>query len=270
MSRTDFYLKDARTIEPADIEGLPISVFTEYITRGDITAATQSGDIIRLRSLFTYLYKHGHIEKDITKLLEVPKIKTKPIIYLSTCEVEKVFELSETHFVLAGLTEVADTKTRDDAILAVFLYTGIRISELAGLNVCDLDFDDHSFIVTRKGGNVERLYIPEVARGYLIDYLNSEPPLGRNEPLFRSTRQRKRLHPVTIRLRVKDYIKVAGIDKSITPHKLRATFATRMYESTGDIYVVANCLGHKNIETTTRYANLSERKRREAMLKLSY
>lgn len=271
LDRPDFYVKDIRQFTHTDLENVPIKIYTDYVTSRNIKTETMAGDIIRLRSLFTYLYKNRIIEKNITDLLIVPKIKQKPIIHLSKKEVEKVMKLTDKDFLTAGLTWIAETKVRDDAIMAMFLYTGVRISELAGLNFEDVDLNEKSFYVTRKGGDIEKLYLSEVPFKYLLKYIEEDRPKY-CEPLFRSTRQRKRLHPVTIRLRVKEYMNVAGIDnKRITPHKLRATYGTHLYGQTDDIYLVANCLGHKNVQTTARYyANLPEKKRRSAMVSFNY
>lgn len=249
---------------------MPVKAYTDYVTSRDIKPETMAGDIIRLRSLFTYLYKKRIIDINITDLLDVPKIKQKPIIHLSKDEVDKIMKLTDKDFLDAGLTWIAETKVRDDAIVAMFLYTGVRISELAGLDFGDVDLAEKSFYVTRKGGDIEKLYLSPVAYKYLLKYIEDDKPKY-FEPLFRSTRQRKRLHPVTIRLRVKEYMNVAGINKRVTPHKLRATYGTHLYEQTSDIYVVANCLGHKNIQTTARYyANIPEKKRKSAMVSFSY
>ena len=160
------------------------------------------------------------------------------------------------------------TAKRDYAILSLFLGTGIRISELVGIDVNDIDFSRNEFVVTRKGGNQMTLaFGPEVAQA-LADYLEERMqiiPLSGHENAFFLSLQRKRITPRAVENLVKKYAQIATPLKKITPHKLRSTYGTMLYQESGDIYLVADVLGHKDVNTTRKhYAAMTEEKSRLA------
>ena len=164
------------------------------------------------------------------------------------------------------------TKVRDVAIITLFLGTGIRISELVGLNVSDLDFNINGFKVTRKGGNQSILYFSQEVADALIAYLNErslDPSLDDEPALFLSL-QKKRMSVRSVEKLVKKYAKLITPLKHITPHKLRSTYGTELYRETGDIYVVAEVLGHRDINTTKKhYAAISDDIKRSAAQKVT-
>ena len=159
------------------------------------------------------------------------------------------------------------TKIRDTAILTLFLGTGIRISELVGLNNESLDFSTNSFVVTRKGGNQAILYFSDEVADALIAYLEQKKedprvPKESPSPLFLSMQYRRIIVRAVENL-VKKYARIVTPLKKITPHKLRSTYGTALYRETGDIYIVADVLGHRDVNTTRRhYAAISEDNRR--------
>ena len=160
------------------------------------------------------------------------------------------------------------TKSRDLAILTLLLGTGIRISECVGLNITDFDFNNNSFKVTRKGGDQEILYYGDEVKEAILNYLEERKEIktlpGHEDALFLSM-QRKRISHRALQNLVKKYAKIVSPLKRITPHKLRSTFGTTLYQETGDIYLVADVLGHKDVNTTRKhYAAISEEKRRLA------
>ena len=217
------------------------------------------------------MYKKERIKENVTTKIDVPKINDKEIIRLDINEVVKMLNLAENG---EGFTKnqkafFEKTKERDFAMLSLFLGTGIRISELVGLNIKDFNFEDNSFVVTRKGGNRMILYYSNEVKTALINYLNYRKEKDKNisddEPFFISL-QNKRINVRSVENLVKKYAKVVTPLKKITPHKLRSTFGTNLYQETKDIYVVAEVLGHKDINTTRKhYAALSENIRREAL-----
>ena len=161
-----------------------------------------------------------------------------------------------------------NTNLRDVALLSLFLGTGIRISELVGLNVDDVDFSSNAFIVTRKGGNRTILYFPEEVADSLYAYVRQRESSNRipkeEKALFLSLRN-KRISVRAVENIVKKYASIVTPLKHITPHKLRSTFGTNLYRETGDIYQVADTLGHKDVNTTKRhYAAISEDNRRKS------
>lgn len=225
-----------------------------------------------LRSLFDFLYKNGMIDANITTLVELPKIHDKPILRLERDEMQKMLDAVSSG---EGLTKAQQrylnyTRVRDTAILLLFLGTGIRVSECVGLNIDDLDFDLNAFLVTRKGGDQSILYFPETVADALKAYLQERKeivPVNEQDKnaLFLSL-QKKRLTQRAIENMVKKYALIAApLKKRISPHKLRSTFGTNLYQETGDIYLVADVLGHSDVNTTRRhYAAMSDANKRKA------
>ena len=162
-----------------------------------------------------------------------------------------------------------NTKIRDVAILTLFLGTGIRNSELVGLNIDDIDFEDMSFAVTRKGGNRTILYFNDEVDRTLKDWLKKRSEiknLPEDEKALFLSLQNKRISVRTIQELVKKYAKIITPLKKITPHKLRSTFGTNLYRETQDIYLVADFLGHSDVNTTKKhYAASSEDIKRKAI-----
>ena len=160
------------------------------------------------------------------------------------------------------------TKVRDLAILTLLLGTGIRVSECVGLDIMDLDFDTNGMKVHRKGGAEVILYFGEEVREALLDYLDERelifPKEGSEDALFLSM-QKSRISVRAVENLVKKYSRTVTTLKKITPHKLRSTYGTQLYRETGDIYLVADVLGHSDVNTTRKhYAAMEDQRRRMA------
>ena len=203
----------------------------------------------------------------------MPKIHEKEIIRLdSNSKIDEVSDMLYTVENGCGLTKKQlafhnQTKFRDSAIITLFLGTGIRISELVGLNIDDFDFNSSSFVVTRKGGNRAVLYYNQQVADAVKDYLSirEKSKVSDEKALFLSL-QNKRISTRQVQELVKKYAKIVSPLKKITPHKLRSTFGTSLYRETGDIYMVADFLGHKDVNTTKKhYAAIKEDSRRQAI-----
>lgn len=259
-------------LELADLEQY-LEYLGYYLTEED--REFENGDhgkarkVASLRALFKYLQKRGLIQKNPTILLSTPKINQKEIIYLSPDEVAKLIDIVESG---EGLSEAQlryhkRTVKRDVAILVLFLTTGIRVSELVGLNIGDVDLENLSFRVTRKGGDRTILYFNYETEKVLSEYLDARKAEGTyalSAPLFLSYKK-ERIRVRSVENLVKKYAKLAAPLKHITPHKLRSTYGTTLYQETGDIYLVADVLGHKDVNTTRKhYAAISEANRRRA------
>jgi site-specific recombinase XerD len=225
--------------------------------------------IASLRTIFKYLYKKELIHANPAELLNMPKRHEKSIIRLTPDEVSSIIKAIENG---DGLTERQKayhiyTRKRDIAIIVLFLTTGIRISELVGLNIQDINFSDFSFKITRKGGNQSILYFGPETEEALTEYIEErkiQEKYALDAPLFLSL-QDKRITTRTVENLVKKYTKIVSPLKNISPHKLRSTYGTMLYQNTGDIYLVADVLGHKDINTTKKhYAAMAEENRKMA------
>ena len=228
-----------------------------------------------LRSFYKFLYKNGYIDADPAALVDMPKRRKKPIIRLEIDEVARLLDYVETGEKLGEQQKKYNehTRVRDLAILTLFLGTGIRVSELVGINLTDIDFSINGFMVTRKGGSQAILYFPDEVADVLRDYLKlrmeMNPMPGHEDALFLSL-QNRRISVRAVQVMVKKYAsQAAPLKKHLSPHKLRSTFGTNLYRETGDIYLVADVLGHSDVNTTRRhYAAMSDDRRRMAARKV--
>lgn len=220
-----------------------------------------------VRSMFKYFYRHNLLDADVASKVPTPKLHDKSIIRLEVDEVAKFIDTAESGYGLEGHAKTyhEHTKVRDVALVTLLLGTGMRISECVGLNVGDIDFSTNGLKITRKGGNQTILYFSDEVKVALVDWLNernSNPNLVNEDALFISL-QNKRISPRAVQKLVKKYAGITTPLKHITPHKLRSTYGTNLYRETGDIYIVADVLGHKDVNTTKKhYAAISEDMRR--------
>lgn len=224
-----------------------------------------------LRSFYAYYYKHQMIEKNPTLLVDMPKLHEKTIIRLEDDETAALLDYIEHGGDdLSGQKKMyyEKTKVRDLAIVTLLLGTGIRVSECVGLDIQDVDFKNNGIKVVRKGGSEMIVYFGEEVETALRNYIEVRkgitPLAGHENALFYST-QRKRMGVQAVENMVKKYAREVTTTKKITPHKLRSTYGTSLYRETGDIYLVADVLGHKDVNTTKKhYAAMDDNRRRRA------
>lgn len=270
---------DSFTVDILDqITALDLEEYEEYLKvyqAGDKTETNGERGLKRkmssLRSFYAYYFKREMIHTNPTVLVDVPKIHQKSIIRLEADEVAMLLDYIEHGGDdLTGQKKIyyEKTKDRDLALVTLLLGTGVRVSECVGLDVEDVDFKNNGIKVTRKGGNEMVVYFgPEVEKAlkkYLEVRENIVPVEGHEHALFYST-QRKRIGVQAVENLVKKYSRQVTTTKKITPHKLRTTYGTALYQETGDIYLVADVLGHKDVNTTKKhYAALDDSRRRQA------
>jgi len=224
-----------------------------------------------IRSFFKYLFINEKITQNTAELIELPKIHEKPILRLEIDEIARILDAAESGEALSERQKKwhSKTKARDLAIITLFLGTGIRVSELVGLDIDKIDFTSNSLLVTRKGGKQMMLYFSEEVAGALKAYLTErkeiQPLEGDEKALFLSM-QKSRLTVRAVENLVKKYALIAApLKPKLSPHKLRSTYGTALYQETGDIYLVADVLGHSDVNTTKRhYAAMSDERRRMA------
>lgn len=276
----DYTIEQFKTLDLERLEPIDIEEYQEYLKvyknedEKQITN-TEKGlarKMSALRSFYGYYFRHQVIGKNPTLLVDMPKLHDKAIIRLDTDEVASLLDFVEHGGdELTGQKKVyyEKTKNRDLAIITLLLGTGIRVSECVGLNITDVDFKNNGVKVTRKGGNEMVVYFGEEVENALKMYLyttrKATAPLpGHENALFLST-QRKRMGVQAVENMVKKYARQVTPNKKITPHKLRSTYGTALYRETGDIYLVADVLGHKDVNTTRKhYAAIDEDRRRKA------
>lgn len=223
-----------------------------------------------LRSFYNYFFRNEMIKKNPAALVKMPKLHEKEIIRLDPDEVAILLDTIETGDKLTKkqLQYHQKNKVRDVALITLLLGTGIRVSECVGLDIQDVDFRNNGIKIRRKGGYESVVYFGDEVELALLDYLEQRqhmiPVTGHEDALFLSM-QNKRITVRAVENLVKKYSSIVTSLKKITPHKLRSTYGTSLYRETGDIYLVADVLGHKDVNTTRKhYAALEEDRRRQA------
>ena len=277
MKLIDMTPKDLARVTARDLHmyleylGLYIKNNTE-ITNEDLGKMRK---LSSLRSFYNFMFKNSLIDTNVVQLIDMPKRREKPIIRLEVDEVARMLDLVESGEAMSERQRTYNqhTRIRDLAILTLFVDTGIRVSELVGMNISDVDFSINGFLVTRKGGNEALLYfsdeVEEVLRNYLKIRREITAVPGDEDALFLSL-QNRRISIRAVQVLVKKYAsQAAPLKKHLSPHKLRSTFGTNLYHETGDIYLVADVLGHSDVNTTRRhYAAMSDDRRRMAARKI--
>ena len=197
-------------------------------------------------------------------------IRDRAITRLDVNEVAELLDNVENgnKLTTAQLRTHEKLKCRDLALLTLLLGTGIRVSECVGLDINDVDFDNDRIKVVRKGGSESFVYFGDEVRAALLDYMEERkqmnPDSGHENALFISSKN-KRLCVRSVELLVKKYASTVTTVKHITPHKLRSTYGTNLYQASKDIYLVADVLGHKDVNTTRKhYAEIVDENKRSA------
>lgn len=258
-------LEDIDQIQARNIENY-LSYLSYYQNDDKVIKNSERGKARKLasvRSFFKYLFNHDLITSNVASKIQTPKLHTKEIIRLEKDEVTRMLDavIDPTTFTERQKKYNKNTFERDNAIVTLFLGTGIRISELVGLNVEDFDFSQNAFKVTRKGGNQAILYYSREVYEAMQLWLKKRETLDLdpNENAMFISLQNKRICVRAVENLVKKFAKESTPLKKISPHKLRSTFGTNLYRETKDIYIVADVLGHKDVNTTKKhYAAINE------------
>lgn len=274
---SSYHICDFKLEDIDKLRGQDISDFLRFVKLYDKNGTTVSNSeraakrkLCSLRKFYAYYYRYEMISSNPTLKVDMPKIHDKAIVRLEVNEVAEFLDNVESGNKLTNnqLKRHNKLKTRDLALLTLMLGTGIRVSECVGLDVKDVDFDNDRIKVVRKGGSESFVYFGDEVRNALIDYMDERagmtPDEGHENALFISSKN-KRLCVRSVELLVKKYAGTVTTVKKITPHKLRSTYGTNLYQESKDIYLVADVLGHKDVNTTRRhYAEIVEENKRNA------
>lgn len=283
VSVKEISMSDINKLTSTDIE-----LFLDYLSGYEYDGKSyscgekaKSRKLSTLRSFFKYFFRKNELDSDVAAKVDMPKLHDQSIIRLDVDEIVRILDTAEDGLNLSEKQKQFNkiTSKRDVAILTLFLGTGIRISELVGLDIKDIDFGSNAFTVTRKGGNKSTLYFSAEVATALKSYLswrdnevNSNTDIGikmKDQSALFLSLQGKRMSVRSVELLVKKYARIINPLKKITPHKLRSTFGTQLYRETQDIYMVADVLGHKDINTTKKhYAAISEDIRKQVATKI--
>lgn len=269
----DITIEDLAQVTASDIN--EFMSYTEYYLNAEGEEKTnhengKSRKLAAVRGLFKYFYKMEKIPGNPAELVNKPKIHEKEIIRLEPNETAELLDVIEKGEKLTEGEKRYFNKNgkRDLAIVTLLLGTGIRVSECVGIDIDDVDFEVNGVKVTRKGGNEMVVYFGEEVEKALRDYIEERNKIkaqqGSEKALFLSI-QNKRIGVRSVEKLVKKYAQKVTTLKKISPHKLRSTYGTALYNETGDIYLVADVLGHKDVNTTKKhYAQMQDDNRRRA------
>ncbi|MGN0370606.1 MAG: tyrosine-type recombinase/integrase [Butyrivibrio sp.] len=263
------------------IKSFDIEEYLEYLKYYEKDGKTYTNDeraikrkLSALRSMYNYYHKNRMIDENPVLQVSMPKLHDKAIVRLEPNEVVELLDTAESG---QGMTKKQlqcheQLKIRDVAILTLLLGTGIRISECIGLDIKDVDFDNSRIKIVRKGGYEAYVYfgdeVEKALQEYMVERKGKTPVKGHENALFLSNRN-SRITVRSVEILVKKYAGIATPLKKITPHKLRSTYGTSLYRETGDIYLVADVLGHHDVNTTKKhYAAIEEERRMMARNKV--
>ena len=259
------YLKEhGRSIEDFEFlqnqKSADFNMYVDYVSYKKDGTPNEDGNKVKnmkaVKSFYEFLAEEELISKNPFLKYKMPKDKKeRPIITLNEDEIEKVKNSIQYN---------SRTPERDLAIFVLGIRTGLRISSIREINIEDINWEDMSITVTEKCNVTRNVYFGQSTKFALqdwIDYRNAVFKKVKTSALFLSNRgERISYNTINYMLKQNTYM----LDKKITPHKLRGTFATNLYDETEDIYITADALGHKNLANTRRYARIDEKKRRKA------
>lgn len=250
-------IKVFKSIRPSDINKYMAEI--KYDEEGnERSVSARAGILFAISNFFNFLVIEGYVSENVCDKVNPPKItQEKDVVAMTPDEVREVE---------GNIRRWAKRKwrSRDLALFMLGCATGLRVSSIQEINVSDIDLDNNKITVTEKGNKVRTCFISDEIKRYIQDWIEDRKEILGNvdiDALFISNRL-SRISTNTIRNNIEYY--TSSLDKKITPHKMRSTCATNLYEATGDIFLVQNLLGHKNITNTRRYAKMSEKKLSEA------
>lgn len=246
-----------RKMKRKDLENY-FSGCSTYVTKNGEKkrrSASSMGVIMyAIKKFYDYLVRQEIIEFNPCDYIEKPKLKTEnTVVALDQADIQK-FKNN-----ICCMARDDMTQRRDYAIFILGIRTGLRVSSIIEINMSDIDWQNKCFKVTEKGGYQRTIRIGEDTARILKDWISVRPKC-KTDALFIGTKKKERITVAVIKDNMKKYGR--GIDKPISPHKMRSTFATNLYERGGDVYTVMDALGHHNIRNTERYTKVSEERRR--------
>ena len=266
----DAYMSDVEKFEAyiqeggGDILTVELEQLRSYIaTLVDvgIHPRTQARLLSSLRSFYGFLKMDGYIESNPTELLKSPKLPMYLPDVLTLDEIDRVIDAID-------LSQLEGQRNR--AMIEVLYSCGLRVSELCNLKISDLYLDEEFIRVTGKGDKQRLVPISPRAIAELNYYFNDRDHIeikpGYEDYVFISERRRKPLSRITVFHIVKELVEAAGVQKNVSPHTFRHSFATHLLEGGANLRIIQAMLGHGSIATTEIYAHIDRTRLREEIL----
>ena len=244
--------------------------YLRYLGRNRLSRAATQLRFSALRTFYKFLIRRGVVEASPIKGIVLPKQEKRLPKFLTKDQMEALLEspIKELRALETKAERVTDRAAfyRDVAILETIYSCGLRVSELSGLRVCDLDFAEQLARVRGKGKKERQVPIGEPALSAIQLYWDQlpEPPAG-EQPVFLARNQgAEPISPRVVQLRLKRYLAAAGLDPHLTPHKLRHSYATHLLDAGADLRSVQELLGHAHLITTQVYTHVSTERLKKA------
>ena len=270
-NETDYEQIDITKFSEQDLKKITLSDIHSYVSHLAIDnkskATTRARKISTIRIFFKYLSQKTNIlEVNPAQNLETPKLEKRMPKYLSLDDSKKLLNAADNQ----------DNRNykRDYAITTLFLNCGMRLSELVGINMNDIDFNECKMTVIGKGNKERTIYLNKSCMVAINDYISSRPPQSlikrdskNSEKALFLSEQKKRISNRTVQAIINKELQQAGLDsKNLSVHKLRHTAATLMYQyGNVDIRALQELLGHESIATTEIYTHVNNQQARNAV-----
>ena len=252
--RTDlnFLQKHFSSVELSNINSEQLYTFISYRSQNDYSSRSNARMISTLRKFYAWLVRSNYISENPATKLQMPKLAKSLPKDMSESDVDKLLDAPDMHDIVG---------IRDKAMLELMYATGLRVSELVGLNVEDIDINIGVARVLGKGSKERLVPVGEYALEYLQKYLNEVRPdlvTSFKEQAVFISKHFKRITRQSFWHRIKAYTLIAGINSDISPHTLRHAFATHLLNNGADLRSVQLLLGHSSVSTTTIYTHISQ------------
>jgi len=247
---------EGKRVDMLGVDNLDIRGYLAHLSRLGLKKSTAQRKLASIRSFFKYLYREGLVDKNPAKLVATPKKEKHVPAFLSVDDAAMLMEAPEGDHIL---------KLRDRAMLETFYSSGLRVSELAGLDREDVDFYGGVVRVTGKGNKERVVPIGEKAMKALGEYMeavdktagaDAQPVTKGRHAMFLNSRG-DRLSVRGMRIVVTKYAKEKGVQGKVSPHTLRHTFATHMLGAGADLRSIQEMLGHASLSTTQQYTHVN-------------
>lgn len=230
------------------IKSSHIRQFIGQLHREGLAGRSIQRALSAIRSLYRFLIREGLADNNPAQAVQAPKVEKRLPATLDVDQVNRLLDLGQQDTVIA---------CRDQAIMELFYSSGLRLAELAGLNLRDVDFGDQLVYVTGKGNKSRVVPVGSQAISALQEWLIKRDQLGFFEQTgFFISQQGRRLGVRSIQKRISFWGKKQGISEHVHPHRLRHAFASHMLEASGDLRAVQELLGHADISTTQIYTHV--------------
>jgi integrase/recombinase XerC len=245
--------------------------FVRFLGRNNLSRAATQLRFSALRTFYKFLIRHGAAETSPIKNLSLPKLEKRLPKFLTKQQMEALlvapFELLKIQKEKkAGRPISQIAALRDVAVLETIYSCGLRVSELCGLRVDDIDWSEQIVRVRGKGKKERLVPIGKPALMAIQNYWNTfkQPPGGASPIFFAETKKRAPLAPVQLARRLKQFLAIAGLDPGLTPHKLRHSYATHLLDAGADLRSVQELLGHAHLVTTQVYTHVTTERLKKA------